>query len=139
MTLDEVKKRIQTCATQMQQAFGRPVFDEWILTSFKTGDSRLLAYVGPRQDAVATSFADDFRNVRESFMQERQEPGGFGFSMDGYGTRFDGFLVLGPDLYLFVNHTEKAIKDYQDDPAWRATQGPFLELSETVREDPVVL
>jgi len=139
MTLDEVKQRIQKCATQMQQFFGRPVFDEWILASFRAGDSRLLSYVGPRQEAVGASFADDFRNVRESFMEERKESGAFGFSMDGHGTRFDGFLVLGRDVYLFVNHTEKAIADFQDDPAWRTAQEPFVELSEAVRSDPVTV
>jgi hypothetical protein len=65
--------------------------------------------------------------------------GDFEFARHGIGTGFESFLVLGPGLFLICNHTAQSMDAITQDPLWLAAQVPFVELSDAIRADPLVL
>lgn len=139
MTIDEARHLIEKTATSMQANYGRPVFNEWIIAHLGSGHSEMLGYVGPRQNEIGEKFADDFSSVRASIQDDSHMAGDFDFAPDADGTRFDAYVVLGKDLYLFVNHTEKSMEDIQEDSAWRDAQEPWVAMAEEFRVFPLAV
>ena len=100
MTLDEAQKQIQSCAKQMDDRYGRVVFDEWAVVSLIHQQARILAYIGPRNDAFLKNFADDLGTLRAELLKPKYSVGDFEFARHGTGTGFEAFMVLGKGIYL---------------------------------------
>ena len=48
-------------------------------------------------------------------------------------------MVLGQGVYLICNNTHASMDDITKDSRWFGAQVPFVELSDKIRENPVVL
>jgi hypothetical protein len=138
MRLDEATKLIKACAAQMNARYKKPVFDEWAIISLTEHKGRLLGYIGPRKEGFAKNFLTDAGALRASLLSERTNAGDFEFARDGVGTGFESFMVLGPGMYLICNNTVQSMDGISQDPLWLSAQEPFVDLSDRVREDPVV-
>ena len=138
MNLETARQAIRNCRERMDAAYQKPVFDEWVVISLAGGKANVLSYEGPRVD----SFRDDLHRdsapmVRE--MEGRQyEIGDFEFVQEARGSRFDACIRLGEDTYLLCNNTYGSLSDIRQDPRWLKAQGPFVNLTEKFRADPLV-
>jgi len=139
MRLDEATSLIKTCAEQMNARYKKTVFDEWAIISLAEKKGRLLGYLGPRKAGFTKNFLADAGALRASLLSERTSVGDFEFARDGIGTGFESFLVLGPGMYLICNNTAQSMDGITRDPLWLSAQEPFVDLSERIREDPVML
>ncbi len=95
MTLDEAKSRIKSCASQMDERYGKTVFDEWAVVSLAENKARVLAYIGPRNDDFLKNFANDLGALRAELHDASYGVGDFAFARHGVGTGFEAFMVLG--------------------------------------------
>jgi hypothetical protein len=139
MTLDETKKLIKNCAVQMHARYKKPVFDEWAVISFSGNKGAVVAYMGPRRDGFQKNFTTDAGALRAGLAHGKYNPGDFEFARHGVGTGFESFMVLAPGLYLICNNTIQSMDGITQDPLWLEAQVPFVELSDKVRADPLVL
>ena len=139
MTLEQATTLIRTCADQMNARYGKVVFDEWAVVNLADHKGRLLAYVGPRKDGFQEHFLEDAGPLRDGLLTSEYDPGDFEFSRHGVGTGFESFMVLGKGTYLICNNTVQSMDGIAKDPQWLGAQVPFVELSDRVRSDPVVL
>jgi hypothetical protein len=139
MTLTEAIQQIQACARQMDERYGRTVFDEWAVVSLLENRARVLAYLGPRNDDFLKNFAHDIGALRAELHDQNYGAGDFAFQRHGTGTRFEAFMVLGTGFYLICNNTRESMDTIARDPRWLGAQVPFAELSERVRPDPLVV
>ena len=139
MTLDEVNNLIKVCSGQMDNCYGKSVFDEWAVISLIENKARVLAYVGPRNDDFLKNFAKDLGALRAGLLTEDYGPGDFEFARHGTGTGFESFMVLGRALYLICNNTRESMETIAKNPRWLAAQVPFAELSEQVRAHPLAV
>lgn len=133
MTLDEVKTLIKSCAEQLDARYGNTVFDEWAVVSLAENKARVLAYVGPRNDAFLQNFAKDLGSLRAELLGAEYGVGDFAFARQGTGTRFEAFVVLGPAIYLICNNTQCSMDTIAKNPKWLDAQGAFAELAEAMR------
>lgn len=139
MTLNDATRLIRECAERMNAQYDKVVFDEWLILSLAEQRGRLVWYTGPRRDEFQRTFRGDLEALREELMGERHAPGDFEFARHAGGTRFDAFMVLGPDLYLICNNTSSSMNVISKDPLWLGAQVPFVDLSEKIRARPLVL
>jgi len=138
MTLDESTKLIKRCADQMNAHYKQVVFDEWAVVSVADKRSRILNYLGPRNDDFLKNFANDLGTLRTQLMRKDFTVGDFEFARHGVGTLFEGFMVLADGIFLICNNTANTMEGIAKDPHWIEAQVPFVELSERVRENPLV-
>jgi len=139
MTLEETIRLTGACAKEMNDRYGKSVFDEWAIVSLLRQQGRILAYTGPRNDIFLKSFADDLGALRAELLDAKYATGDFEFARHGEGTKFEAFMVLGEGLYLICNNTHASMHDIAKDPRWLTAQVPFAELSEKVRSSPLAL
>ncbi|HEV2208350.1 MAG TPA: hypothetical protein VG167_06205 [Verrucomicrobiae bacterium] len=139
MTLDQASKLIKTCAQQMDARYGQVVFDEWAIVSLAENKGRLLAYDGPRKSGFQQNFLSDAGSLRAGLLTREYSIGDFEFARHGVGTGFEAFLVLGEGLFLICNNTVQSMDGITRDPRWLEAQVPFVEFSDKVRADPLVL
>ena len=139
MTLDETIRQIKVCAKQMDAHYGGVVFDEWAVISLAENKARVLAYLGPRNDAFLKNFASDVGALRRELHDRKYGVGDFEFERHGAGTVFEAFMVLGAGLYLICNNTRDTMETIAKDPRWLAAQVPFAELSDKVRAHPLAV
>lgn len=139
MTLDEIKTLIRECASQMDGRYGRTVFNEWAVVSLVENKARVLAYVGPRNDAFLQNFVKDLGALRAELLNGQYGVGDFEFARHGIGTGFESFLVVGHGIYLICNNTRESMDTIARNPRWLGAQVPFAELSEKVRSDPLLV
>jgi len=137
--LDEAKNSIRTCASQMNSRYGRPVFDEWAVVSLAENKARVLLYFGPRNDDFLKNFAKDLGALRTELVCGRYGVGDFEFARHGAGTGFESFMVMGAGAYLICNNTRESMESISKNPRWLSAQVPFAELSDKVREDPLMV
>jgi len=137
MTLDQAIPRLRDCARQMNQLYGRTLFDEWAVVSLLPDRSRLLDYAGPRHEEFTGSFNRDLAALRNSLLKGRHNFGDFEFAREGTGSQFDAFMCLGEGLYLMCNNLNTTMAEITKDPNWLGAQVPFVELSEKFRSSPV--
>lgn len=137
MTLDEAISHIKACAKAMDALYGKPVFDEWAVVSLAENKARVLAYIGPRNDAFLQNFVKDLGALRAELLTENYGAGDFEFERHGTGTGFESFMVLGRGLYLICNNTGTTMDTIAKNPRWLSAQVPFAELSEQVRANPL--
>jgi hypothetical protein len=138
MKLEEATKAIKQCAEQMNARYRQVVFDEWAVVSLAQKQSRILDYLGPRNDDFLRNFASDLGPLRVELAQARHGAGDFEFTRHGVGTMFEAFMVLGDGLYLICNHTANSMDGITKDAHWLDAQVPFVELSDKVRSSPLV-
>jgi len=139
MTLDEAKNFIKTCASQMDSRYGRTVFDEWAVVLLAENKARVLVYFGPRNDDFLKNFAKDLGALRTELVGGSYGIGDFEFSRHGTGTGFESFMVLGAGTYLICNNTGESMDSITKNPCWLSAQVPFVELSDKVRINPLVV
>jgi hypothetical protein len=139
MTIDEAIKQIKTCASQMNDRYGSTVFDEWAVLSLPKDKARVLAYIGPRNDAFLGNFAKDLGPLRTELHDSKYSTGDFEFARHGVGTGFEAFMVMGDGLYLICNNTTSSMTEITKNPKWLNAQVPFAELSDKVRSSPLTL
>jgi hypothetical protein len=137
MTLDETIRLVRACAKEMNDRYGKSVFDEWAIVSLLQHQARILAYLGPRNDVFLKNFANDLGALRAELLNSKYSVGDFEFARHGEGTKFEAFLVLGPGIYLICNNTHASMHDIAKDPRWLDAQVPFSELSDKVRSSPL--
>jgi len=137
MTLEETLRLIRDCASQMNERYGKPVFDEWAIVSLRHHLARVLAYIGPRNDAFLKSFVNDLAPLRSELLDAKYGPGDFEFARHGVGTVFESFMVLAEGVYLICNNTASTMNEITKDPRWLNAQVPFAELSDKVRSNPL--
>ena len=139
MTLEEAIIQIKACAQQMDARYGRTVFDEWAVISLLENKARVLAYLGPRNDAFLANFAKDLGTLRSGLLNAEYGVGDFEFERHGTGTGFEVFMVLGAGLYLICNNTRESMETIAKNPRWLAAQVPFAELGEKFRPHPLTI
>src|SRR5579885_1732291 len=94
MTLEELTKTIKRCAEQMNSRYKKVVFDEWAIVSLAQKKSRILNYIGPRNDDFLKNFANDLGALRAELLNTSRGAGDFEFTRHGVGTLFEAFMVL---------------------------------------------
>ena len=139
MRLDQTTELIKTCAAQMDAQYGQVVFDEWAIISLTIPKGRVLAYIGPRKEGFQKNFRTDVGALREGLLNPKYSVGDFEFARHGVGPAFEAFMVMGRGVYLICNNTVQSMDTITQDPLWLATQVPFVELSEKVRDNPLAL
>lgn len=138
MTLDETIRQITACATQMNDLYGKVVFDEWAIVSLVQHKARILAYGGTRNDVFLQNFANDLGSLRTELLNDTYNVGDFEFARHGVGTKFEAFMVVGQGLYLICNNTGTSMSEIAKEPRWLNAQVPFAELSDKLRASPLV-
>ena len=136
MQLTEADKLIQSCAREMNDRYGKVVFDEWAIVSLAQHNARILFYRGPRNDAFLKNFANDLGPLRTELLKSNN-PGDFEFARHGVGTNFEAFIVLAKSTYLICNNTQASMNDITRDSRWLNAQVPFNEFAEKVRSSPL--
>ena len=139
MTLDQANNLIQSCAEQMNARYKKVVFDEWAVISLSEHKGRLLAYTGPRKAGFQKNFFTDAGSLRAGLLTQNYNPGDFEFARHGVGTGFESFMALGAEVFLICNNTVQSMDGIAKDPLWLNAQVPFVDLSETFRNDPLAL
>jgi hypothetical protein len=137
MTLEESIRQITACGKQMNERYGKIVFDEWAVISLAQQKARVLAYGGARNDDFLKSFANDLGALRMELLDDKYSVGDFEFARHGEGTKFEAFMVLGPGIYLICNNTQSTMNEIAKSPRWIEAQVPFAELSDKVRSNPL--
>jgi hypothetical protein len=127
---------IQACGTRMTALFGSPVFDEWAILKLN-GITSVGYYSGPRPSQFLTTFASDSTALSQEAGGRAYSPGEFEFARDAGGTAFDAFLVLGGGCILVCNNVALSMQDIRKNPAWLKAQVPFVEMTESFRNDPL--
>jgi len=138
MTLNQATELIKSCAEQMDARYQKTVFDEWAIISLAENKGRLLAYTGPRKQGFQQNFLTDAGALRAGLLAAEGNIGDYEFARHGIGTGFESFMVLGKGMYLICNNTVQSMDGITQDSRWLSAQVPFVELSDRVREDPVV-
>lgn len=140
MNLQTAVSRISKSISKLDAAYGRPVFDELAIVGLVGGKLTLHHYKGPNEGGFLAEFADNTMALRKELTEEQTALGGeFSFTREGEGASMDAFICLGPDTYLFCNHTEKSMHEIKQDRKWIDAQGEFLNLSQFFAVDPVDL
>jgi len=122
----------------MNARYKKVVFDEWAVVSLAHKKSRILDYIGPRNDDFLKNFANDLGALRTELLKANHGAGDFEFARHGVGTMFEAFMVLSDGIYLICNNTANSMDDITTDAHWINAQVPFVELSDQVRSDPLV-
>jgi len=138
MNLDQANKLIHTCALQMNARYRKVVFDEWAILSFGKKGHRVLSYTGPRKEGFQSNFRKDLAALRRGILSQGSGAGDFDFARHEVGTGFEGWMVLGPGLFLICNNTVDSMDAIARDTRWLAAQVPFVEMSDAFRGDPLV-
>jgi hypothetical protein len=138
MTIEEVSKLITRCAGEMDARYKKVVFDEWAVVNVAQKKSRILNYLGPRNDDFLKNFANDLGALRVELAKQKHGIGDFEFTRHGVGTLFEAFMVLGEGIYLICNNTAETMETIAKNPRWIDAQVPFVELSDKVRSSPLV-
>ena len=137
MNVTETIQHIKGCASQMNDRYGSPVFDEWAVLSLAQDKAQVLAYIGPRNDAFLKTFATDLGSLRTELQDTKYNTGDFEFARHGVGTSYEAFMVLGDGVYLICNNTTSSMTEIAKNPKWLNAQIPFAELSDKIRANPV--
>lgn len=138
MTLKQATKLVGQCFDQMNANYRSVVFDEWAIVSLNDNRGLLLAYSGPRKEDFQKNFVADAGALRASLLRKEHGNGDFEFARHSAGTAFESFLVLGPAVFLICNNTRRTMDEITGDPKWLSAQVPFVELSEEVRDNPLL-
>ena len=137
MTFDEAVKLVKGCASRMNDLYEDVVFDELTIVQFADRKGKILSYSGPRKDEFQKNFLADVEALRSELLSLKHGCGDFEFTRHGVGPGFDAFMVLGDGVYLICNNTTQSMNEITRNTRWFGAQGPFVDLSETFRANPV--
>src|SRR5210317_1437101 len=116
MNLQTAISRVSKSISKLEAAYGRPVFDELTIIGLVGGELKLHYYKGPNEGGFLAEFADNSMALRRELTEDQTALGGeFSFTREGEGASMDAYICLGPDVYLFCNHTEKSMQDITQD------------------------
>jgi hypothetical protein len=136
MDLETARRNIQVAFERMRASYLKPVFDEWAILSL-TSKSGVVAYHGSRADGFRRNLPDDAEPLRAITAGKPFSEGDIEFVPNAANTHYDGFMKLGPDSYLILNHTVRTMDEIRADAKWLAAQKILFELSEKFRADPL--
>ena len=139
MNLDACTALVHKGVTQMNEAYGRPVFDEWAIVNLHPVGGTIHQYTGPRHADFQAHFLENLVPLRAEMNANDLDTGDFAFAREAAGPDFDAFIILGHDLYLLLNNTEKDMEEITRDPLWKQAQSPFVSLCEHFRADPLAI
>jgi len=139
MTLDDARTAISLCAHRMNTKSGDTVFDEWAVVTLPPSGAKLVAYHGPRVEQFRQQFKSDIRPLQNELEGRKLSVGDFGFALQAEGTAYDACVRIGPQAYLWWNHTDATMTDIRSTGSWMPAQKFFMDLCESFRLDPVVI
>jgi hypothetical protein len=137
MNLERAAKLMEECAERMNAAYGKPVFDEWVLISLENAKAKVLAYRGPRKEEFQKNLSTDLGTLRSELLGRKHEVGEFEFARSATGTRIEAFVAAGTDVYLLCNNTTLSMEQIAAEPKWLQAQSHFAKLAEEFYKDPV--
>ena len=137
MNLADARTAVANAVNRMQSAYGRAVFDEWVLVSLRADRGAILAYDGPRPDTYKQQFTLDLSALLHEIATQRLSVGDFAFATSAESTRYDACLRAGESSYLFCNHTQKTMTEIRQSPTWLAAQKVWVELAAKFGADPL--
>lgn len=138
MNLDAARTAIINALGRMNALYTQTVFDEWVLASVRPGSGVILAYQGPRAESYKQSFARDVQPLNAELAGQKLAIGDFAFVPSASGTHHDAVMRMGEAAFLFCNNTALSMDQLRQSPLWLKAQAPFVQLSELVRNDPLV-
>lgn len=138
MNLEDARTAVIAAVARMDALYKSPVFNEWVLVSFRPDGGAILAYHGPRAETYKKQFTMDLIPLTAEMNDRKFAVGDFVFVQSATGTRHDVCVRIGDGSYLFCNHTEKSMDTIRENPLWLAAQKAFLTLTERFRSDPLV-
>lgn len=138
MNLEAARTAIIATLGRMNALYTKTVFDEWVLASIRPGSGIILAYQGPRAESYRQAFARDIQPLQAELGGHKLAVGDFAFVQNATSTQHDAVMRLGDAAYLFCNNIAQSMDDIRKSPLWLKAQGPWVQLSETVRKDPFV-
>lgn len=139
MNLEEAVKLAKESCDRLNERYGGVVFDEWVIVSFAEIKEKILAYSGPRREHFKTNFSTDVQAVRKELHALKHNVGDFEFARHAAGTHFDAFLVIGKELFLICNSTNRSMQEITKHPNWLNAQVEFAAMSEKFRAGPLAL
>jgi hypothetical protein len=141
MNLESAIAQIQKSFTKLNEAYGRPVFDEIAIVQVSDPVTLTLHYYeGAREASFLNELLEDSVALRNDIGDTRNHLGGeFGFTREGGGEGIDAYICLGSGIFLFCNHTVKSMEEVTKDARWLRAQGEFLNLSQFFAVDPLTL
>jgi len=137
MNLSAAEVHITAALARMATAYGKPVFDEWLVVALRAASGSIRTYQGPRADSFHKEFGEDTGPLRAEMEGKQLAVGDFEFAPEAAGTRFDACIRIGQTSYLLCNNTAKSMAEIRRDPHWLRAQKPFVELSGKFRADPL--
>jgi hypothetical protein len=138
MNLEEAVKLTKESFEKMNERYGGVVFDEWVIVSFAEAKEKILAYSGPRREHFKNNFSNDVKAVQGELHALKHITGDFEFARHAAGTHFDAFVVIGKELFLICNSTNRSMQEITKHANWLNAQVPFAAMSEKFRADPLV-
>ena len=132
MNLKSVIARIQKSFKKMNEAYGRPVFDELAIVQVTDVSTLSLHYYeGAREAEFLNEMMEDSVALRNDVGDTRNNLGGeFGFTREGGGEGIDAYICLGPRIFLLCNNTAQSMEEVTKDGRWLQAQGEFLNASQ---------
>lgn len=139
MNLKPAITRIQKSFAKMNEAYGRPVFDEIAIVQVSEATTLTLHYYeGDREAGFLNEMMDDSVALRNDVGDTRNNLGGeFGFTREGGGEGIDAYICLGPRIFLLCNNTAQSMEEVTKDARWLQAQGEFLNASQYFAVDPL--
>ena len=140
MNIELAIAQISKSFSKLDAAYGRPVFDELAVVGLDGGELKLHHYQGPNESGFLADFADYTFALRKELTEDQTALGGeFSFTREGEGASMDAYICLGPEVYLFCNHTQKSMHEITQDPMWLEAQGEFLNATQHFAVDPLFI
>lgn len=123
----------------MNEAYGRPVFDELAIVQVTDVSTLSLHYYeGAREAEFLNEMMEDSVALRNDVGDTRNNLGGeFGFTREGGGEGIDAYICLGPRIFLLCNNTAQSMEEVTKDGRWLQAQGEFLNASQYFVVDPL--
>ena len=139
MNLKPAIARIQKSFAKMNEAYGRPVFDEIAIVQVSEATTLTLHYYeGAREAEFLNEMMEDSVALRNDVGDTRNNLGGeFGFTREGGGEGIDAYICLGPRIFLLCNNTAQSMEEVTKDARWLQAQGEFLNASQYFAVDPL--
>jgi len=137
MNITTATKRINQSLSDLEQAIGEPVFDEWAMASKVSNGWKILHYHGTRLDEFKTEFNEDIAALHETLDIDNPLIGDFAFSHEGHGTGFDAHMCVGERIFILFNNTQKNTSEITSNPKWKQSQIHFATLLDIFISDAV--
>jgi hypothetical protein len=139
MNLDEARRQIQGSLVTVDDAFGRTVFDEWMVVALSGLERYVLHYSGPRYEHSPEDFPNDLRPLASELVSHDGRVGNVDFAQDGVGQKFDVLITIGIGLYIILNDTHGSCEELERQPNWAAVRDELVDLGQRFLHEPMTL